>query len=76
MTTPQTTSSQTSKDRFTTLDFDIAESNDSDGVPNSYIVMLKGGSDLKAHLEWLNSTANSMGSERIKIRYEYKREFV
>ncbi|KAG8682361.1 hypothetical protein FRC09_016821, partial [Ceratobasidium sp. 395] len=34
--------------------------------------MLKTGSDLKAHMDWLRSTANSMRSEDIKIGYEYE----
>ncbi|KAG8791510.1 hypothetical protein FRC12_008998 [Ceratobasidium sp. 428] len=34
--------------------------------------MLKARSDLQAHMDWLKSTANSLGSEHIKIGYEYK----
>ncbi|KAG8777898.1 hypothetical protein FRC12_000144 [Ceratobasidium sp. 428] len=66
------TTSQGWKSRFPAVNFQIRDPNDPDGVPGSYIIMLKTGSDLKAHMDWLRSAANSMRSEDIKIGYEYE----
>ncbi|KAG8781943.1 hypothetical protein FRC12_021380 [Ceratobasidium sp. 428] len=64
--------SQGWKSRFPAVDFQIRDPDDPNGVPGSYIIMLKTDSDLKAHMDWLRSRASSMKSEDIKIVYEYK----
>ncbi|KAG8791515.1 hypothetical protein FRC12_009003 [Ceratobasidium sp. 428] len=65
------TSPQTWKSKFPAVHFEIRDPSDPNGVPNSYIVMLKAHCDKKAHVEWLRSIASSMKPEDIKIGYVY-----
>ncbi|KAG8735893.1 hypothetical protein FRC12_015716, partial [Ceratobasidium sp. 428] len=72
MATPQTTTMQVWKNRFPAVEFSLLEPNDPNGLEGTYIVQLKAGCDLKAHIDGLKSAASSMGPADIQIIYEFE----
>ncbi|KAG8705694.1 hypothetical protein FRC09_002798 [Ceratobasidium sp. 395] len=72
MTAPQTTTSQAWTNKFPAVEFQLLEPNNPNGIDGTYIVQLKADCNLKAHIDWLKSVANTIGLEDIKIEHEFE----